>query len=148
MIRAATHQDLSAILKIGGDTAANISRHYVIDEFKARKTLLFLMNARRGCVFVATNKSGEVIGFIAGQIDALWFSKSCYATEIGFLVMKGYPMQAYLLAKAFINWAKAFNDVVDITLNISSGMDKNGRLGRLYERLGFKAMGGCYSFFK
>ncbi len=148
MIRNATHEDLTAILSIGRSIAPKISKHYVVDEFKTRRTLLQLINARRGCVFVATNKAGEVIGFIAGQVDALWFSKSCYATEIGFLVMKGYPMQAYLLAKAFIQWAKGFDDVVDVTLNISSGMDSKGRLGRLYERLGFKPMGGCYSFFK
>jgi hypothetical protein len=148
MIRAATHEDLTAILEIGRATAAEISPHYVVDEFKTRKTLLFLMNARRGCVFVATNKHDEVIGFIAGQIDALWFSKACYATDVAFLVKRGYPMQSYLLAKKFVAWAKSFNDVVDITLNISSGMDSKGRLGRLYERLGLKPMGGCYSFFK
>ena len=148
MIRPATHCDLNKIIEIGRSIATEISPHYAIDEFKTRKTLLFLMNARRGCVFVATNKSGEVIGFIAGQVDALWFSKSCYATEIGFLVEKGYPMQSYLLAKSFIQWSKAFDDVVDITLNISSGMDAKGRLGRLYERLGLKPMGGCYTFFK
>jgi hypothetical protein len=148
MIRAATHADLNDILRIGREIAPQISTHYLIDDFKTRKTLLMLMNARRGCVFVATDKQDNVIGFIAGQVDALWFSKSCYATEIGFLVKPGFPMQAYLLAKAFIAWAKKFDDVVDITLNISSGMDKEGRLGRLYERLGFKSMGGCFSYFK
>lgn len=148
MIRLATHKDLTAILEIGRATAAEISQHYVVDEFKTRKTLLFLMGARRGCVFVAENKAGDVVGFIAGQADALWFSKACYATDIAFLVKPGNPVQGFLLAKRFIRWAKAIPDVVDITLNISSGMDLNNRLGRMYERLGLKPMGGCYSFFK
>lgn len=148
MIRLATYKDLDSIIEIGRATAAEISPHYVVDEFKARKTLLFLIGARRGCVLVAENKAGEVIGFIAGQIDALWFSKSCYATDVAFLVKSGYPMQSYLLAKTFVQWAKSFDDVVDITLNISSGLDPKGRLGKLYERLGLKPMGGCYSFFK
>lgn len=148
MICAATYKDVDRILEIGRDMAAKISQHYIIDDFKTRKTLLFLINSRRGCVFVAKNKAGDVIGFIAGQIDALWFSKACYATDVAFLVEHGYPMQSYLLAKTFVSWAKSFNDVVDITLNISSGMDPKGRLGRLYERLGLKPMGGCYSFFK
>lgn len=128
--------------------AAEISPHYIVDEFKTRKTLLFLMSARRGCVFVATDSGGRVIGFIAGQADSLWFSKACYATDIAFLVKPGFPVQGFLLAKRFIRWAKSIPDVVDITLNISSGLDIDNRLGRMYERLGLKPMGGCYSFFK
>jgi hypothetical protein len=148
MIRLATYKDLDSIIEIGRAVASEISAHYVVDEFKSRKTLLFLIGARRGCVFVAENKAGEVVGFIAGQVDALWFSKACYATDIAFLVKPGNPVQGFLLAKRFIRWAKAIPDVVDITLNISSGLDTDNRLGRLYERLGLKPMGGCYSFFK
>lgn len=148
MIRLATYEDLDQILEIGRTVAPKISAHYLVDDFKSRKTLLFLMNARRGCVFVAENKAGDVVGFIAGQVDSLWFSKACYATEIAFLVERGNPVQVFLLAKRFIRWAKAMPDVVDITLNISSGLDTDNRLGRLYECLGLKPMGGCYSYFK
>jgi hypothetical protein len=147
MIRAATYADIPALIAIGALYAPQISAHYDLDEPQIKKTLLFLMASKRGCVFVS-EVCGEIVGLLIGQIDRLWFSKKFYATDIAFLVKPGHPMQGYLMAKRFVNWAKSFNDVIDVTMQISSGLGDTDRIGRMYERLGLKRVGGCFTWYR
>jgi len=144
MIRAATHNDLAAMLVIGRNTLSNSPSYPVeIDDFKASYTARRCISDRSMCAFVA-EIDGNVVGFILGMQEEHFFSRDCYATDLVFCVEPEHADQAVWLLRRFIRWAKSFPKVKSIMLGISSGMDLNGRLGELYQRHGLEQAGGLF----
>lgn len=144
MIRAATHNDLPAIIEIGRNTLSNSPCYPVeMDDYKASYSVRRCISDRSMCAFVA-EVDGKVVGFILGMQEEHFFSRDYYATDLVFCVEPKHADQAVWLLRRFLRWANSFPKVKSIMLGISSGMDLNGRLGELYQRHGLKPAGGLF----
>lgn len=143
MIREATTDDIGAIIDLGGELEEQSSTIANIDPLKARKNLAFFMNSKRCLVLVAEHNE-EVVGFIVGGIEELWYSQAQSVTDVAFYVRPRYRVYGPGLVKRLRAWGKQFPKVQDITLGISSGLESVQRTGQLYERLGLKPAGGIF----
>ena len=144
MIREATLGDIDAILEL--------ARYFVpkvgvaeLSEKRFRPELGRLIKSEHMIALVAEHE-GRIVGCLLGQVGRVWYSEDCYATDIGFVVLPEYSgIYAWLMARKFIRWAKAQPKVVEVTMQISSGLGDIERTGKMYESIGLKKMGGCYT---
>ncbi len=79
--------------------------------------------------------------------DEEWFSKSKYGTDLAFCVLPEHANQGVWLLRRFLRWCKQ-RDLKRITLGLSTGMDPEGRTGRMFEAHGLVSVGGIYSTLK
>jgi GNAT superfamily N-acetyltransferase len=147
MIRTGTHADIPAIIEIG-QQVINASKTYdaKVDPSKAAYMLRRAINDRKMQLFVA-EQAGQVVGFFIAMIDEHWFAKSHYATDLAFCVLPDHADQGVWLLRRFIRWCKA-NSIKQIQLGLSTGLDAEGRTGRLYEAHGLTLVGGIYATVK
>ena len=75
-----------------------------------------------------------------------WFSKKKYAGDMCFVMDEQHGNYAAPIIRRFVKWAKSDEKVTDIQLGITSGLDNDGRVGRMYENLGFTHVGGVYAY--
>lgn len=144
MIREATLSDIDALLEL--------ARYFVpltgaasLSERRFRPELCKIIKSEHMLALVAEHE-GKVVGCLLGQIGRVWYSEDCYATDIGFVVLPDYSgIYAWLMAKKFVRWAKEQPKVVEVTMQISSGLGDTDRTGKMYESIGLKKMGGCYT---
>ena len=143
MIRNGTHADIPAIIKIG-QQVIDRSKTYdaKVDPAKAAYMLRRAITDRKMALFVA-DKAGQVVGFFIAMKDEHWFAKSHYGTDIGFHVLSNSADQAVWLLRRFLRWCKAEN--IKPMLALSTGLDPEGRTGRMYEAHGLVNMGGIYT---
>ena len=143
MIRSGTHDDIPAIIKIGQHVIEQ-SKTYdeKVDPAKAAYMLRRAITDHKMALFVA-EKADKVVGFFIAMKDEHWFSKSCYGTDIGFCVMPEHADQAVWLLRRFLRWCKA--EGIKPMLGLSTGLDPEGRTGRMYEAHGLMNMGGIYA---
>jgi GNAT superfamily N-acetyltransferase len=144
MIRFGNHADIPAIIAIG-QKVINASKTYSgeVDPQKAAYMLRRAINDRRMALFVA-EKAGHVVGFFISLQDEHWFAKSTYATDLAFCVLPEHADQGVWLLRRFIRWCQASN-IKSIQLGLSTGMDPEGRTGKLYEAHGLTNVGGIYA---
>jgi len=144
MIRLGTHADIPAMLAIGQAVIAQArTLDCELDPELAAKTIRQALNHRKHAVFVA-EKAGHVVGFFIAVQDQFWFSKTHYATDLAFCVSDEHKDQAVWLLRRFIRWCQS-NQIKHIQLGLSTGLDGEGRTGRLYEVHGLQLVGGIYS---
>ena len=144
MIRFGTHADIPAMLAIGKQVIARAKTlSCELDPELAAKTIRQALNHRKHAVFVA-EKAGQVVGFFIALQDQFWFSKTHYATDLAFCVSPEHREQAVWLLRRFIRWCQE-HGIAHIQLGLSTGLDEDGRTGRLYEAHGLKLVGGIYS---
>lgn len=144
MIRPAKVDDITGIIELGKellDESPVLPPH---DPLKARKALAFFISGARTSVFVAEH-DGEIVGFIVGVLDEYWWSEVQYASDAAFYVKPEFRGYAVGLVKRLVTWAKKFKKVKHISLGVSSGLETYERTGQLYERLGFKPVGGIHT---
>ncbi|GLP95278.1 GNAT family N-acetyltransferase [Paraferrimonas sedimenticola] len=145
MIRLATHNDIDAILAIGEATLAESPSYPVeFSDKKARYMVRRAISDRTMDCFVA-EVNGQVVGFLIALWEEHFFSKDAYATDMAFCVSPKHGDQAVWLLRRFIRWASQFPKVKTLMLGVSSGHTDAARIGQLYERHGFQAIGGLYS---
>ncbi len=146
MIRPADASDIPALLELGIRALSETNHPAKMDRSKTRKMIFqAIMMHRKGGpvrVWVADVKE-KVVGVFIGQIDALYFAKEKYATDLIFYVLPRYRGHGIGLVKEFMRWAQSDKKVVDITLQMSSGINIE-QTERLYKTLGFTRVGGCY----
>lgn len=147
MIRFGTHADIPAIIAIG-QQVINASKTYSgeVDPAKAAYMIRRAINDRRMALFVA-EKAGHVVGFFIAIQDEHWFAKSTYATDLAFCVLPEHADQGVWLLRRFLRWCKS-NNITSIQLGLSTGMDPEGRTGKLYEAHGLSNVGGIYAVTK
>lgn len=147
MIRNATHHDIPAIIAIGQKVIDN-SKTYdaVVDKDKAAYMIRRAINDRKMAVWVS-EKAGIVTGFFIALKDEHWFAKSIYATDLAFCVLPEHADQGVWLLRRFMRWCKA-EGIKQIQLGLSTGLDPDGRTGRLYEAHGLTNVGGIYATLK
>lgn len=144
MVRSARHEDIPKLLEIADWYVRQINPELRADKVGGAKDLRFLMASKTGCVFVA-EVDGVVVGGLAGQVLKQSFVDCRYATDVGFAVLPKHPIQAVMLVRRFVQWARKQPGVKEITLQISSGLANADRVGRMYERLGLRHMGACFT---
>ena len=115
-----------------------------MDDTQFKRTVASLIGSKTGAVFVVVDDDDMVHGFLLGIIDTLFFSKARYATDLATYVRAEFRMFAPFMFRRFVTWAKSKPNVAEITLGISSGIGDTGRVGRMYERIGFQPVGGLY----
>lgn len=145
MIREAELRDMHQLVELAKYFVPRIG-YASLSEAKFRPAMNQLIKSPHAIVLVAENEEGELVGVLIAQCMRIWYSDDYYATDLGFVVKPEHSgVYAWLMAKRFIRWAKAQPRVVDITMQISSGLDEGNRIGQMYEALGLKRMGGCYT---
>ncbi len=142
MIRNAQVADLPRLLALG-KRLHNKSPYpdVPIDVLTCGATLGQCINSAFGFAMVAMHK-GKITGFMLGAAVPLWFSKKRSATD--FITYAETPGDGYRMLKTFVRWAWSIENVVEITLAQSSGIDVE-RSAKLYERLGLKRVGSLYT---
>lgn len=144
MIREATLFDIDALVDLARFFVPKVGAA-TLSEKRFRPEICKLIKSESAIVLIAEHE-GDVVGGLVGQIGRVWYSDDLYATDLAFVVRAEYSgLYAWLLAKKFIRWAKSDERVVEVTMQISSGMGDVERVGRLYESLGLANMGGCYT---
>ena len=143
MIRFGSHTDIPAIISIG-QQVIDRSKTYdaKVDPAKAAYMLRRAINDRKMALFVA-EKAGQVVGFFIAMKDEEWFSKSYYGTDLAFCVLPEHGDQGVWLLRRFLRWCKA--EKIRPVLALSTGLDEEGRTGRMYEAHGLERVGGVYA---
>lgn len=142
MIRNATKEDIPTLVQLGIEMWHDSS--YSSLEFSSTKVSDFLTYMLDYGVVLVEDKSGEVVGGIAGYISQPFFSNDSIATDLGLFISKEHRggLAAVKLVKAFTEWALSQN-VKQIRPAISVGGDVAG-VTKLYERLGYQVAGAVF----
>lgn len=144
MIREACIGDISQLTDLARYFAPKAGLA-ALSESRFKPAMNQLIKSPNAIVLVAEHE-GVLVGALVGQATRVWYSDDYYATDIAFVVKPEFSgFYAWIMVKRFIRWAKAQPKVVDVTMQVSSGLDTDGRIGRMYEQLGLKNMGGCYT---
>jgi len=143
-VRVASFNDVTACITLGAKTLSRSKVNGSVCEMSARRVLLRAINDKSFNLWIAEHE-GVIVGFLLAIKEQHWFSKDKYATDICFVLNDGHGNYAASMIKRFIKWAKEDPKVTDIMLGISSGLDQDGRTGRMYQNLGFTPVGGIYS---
>lgn len=142
MIRRGTPKDLPAIIEMGHRLCDRTPQaHVKRDRESIAQTIGSCMASGLGCVFVAEHE-GKLTGVIVGMAQQYWFSRQRQAVDLMFVSER--PGDGMRLLRAFIDWAWKVPGVVEVAGAQSSGIDIE-RTVELYERLGFKHVGGVFS---
>lgn len=114
------------------------------DEKKFKMTVASMMAYKTGYVQVVVDDNNVPQGFLLGMTEELFFSKEQYVTDLAFYIRPEYRRFAPRMVKKLIKWAKTKPKVSSIMLAITSGMGDAGRIGKMYEKLGFEYTGSYY----
>ncbi len=137
--------DVKAILKMAHELLSDSAYKGIkMDERKFKLCCAGLIATKNGQVFVIVDDNDEPQGFLMGVIDELFFSRARYATDLAVYTRKSYRHLAPKMFKEFITWAKSKPRVAEISLGISSGIGDIDRVGKMYESLGCRRVGGIY----
>jgi GNAT superfamily N-acetyltransferase len=141
-IRDATEQDLDAIVELGLEMHAESSyRDLRFDPGKVRSFMSGLIVTQYVRVY---EKDGQLLGGMAGLITPTWFSDDLSATDIALMVSKEHrgSLIAVRLIKDFVRWATD-RGATQIRPGVTTGAVGDAG-ARLYEALGFEAVGTTY----
>lgn len=147
MIRQAKLADLDDIFTLGQKMLDRVHGPGVVkvDPQQGRKDMRFLMNSKTAIVLVDRSSDGELLGVLAGQVVKQSFVDLRFATDLAFYVQEDHPITAVKLLRHFINWAKGQPNVREILIQVSTGLGDSERMTTMYEKLGLRHMGGCFS---
>jgi len=147
MIRLATYADIPTIIEIGQNVIDRSKTYNVrVDPKQAAYMIRRAINDKKMDVFIA-QKADHVVGFLIALKDEYWFAKKHYATDLAFCVLPEHADQGVWLLRRFIRWCKQ-NSIENIQLGLSTGLDPQGRTGKLYESHGLTLVGGIYATIK
>jgi GNAT superfamily N-acetyltransferase len=147
MIRKAKFTDIPSIISIGQKVIDKSTTYNVkVNPEKAAYMIRRAVNDKKMDVFVA-EKADQVVGFLIALKDEYWFAKKYYATDLAFCVLPEHAEQGVWLLRRFIRWCKK-QKIENIQLGLSTGLDPEGRTGKLYESHGLTLVGGIYATIK
>ena len=143
MIRNATLSDIPAIIAIGQQVIdASKTFDAKVDKDKVSYMIRRALNDRKMAVWVS-EKAGTVTGFFIAIMDEDWYAKSYYGSDLAFCVSPEHADQGVWLLRRFLRWCKEKN--IRPVLALSTGMDVDGRTGKMYEAHGLQKVGGVYA---
>lgn len=143
MIRSAQLSDVARIVEIGA--ALHAESDYRDISYNPQKVgaLMELLIQGGGVVFVA-EKSGEVVGGIAGGVTDHWFSDELTGFEYSFFVLPEHRhgLVAMKLLLAMKAWCKAMG-AKTLRIGITTGINTEGT-ARFYRHMGFRDAGNLF----
>ncbi len=146
MIRYAEESDIEQLLLLALQMHAE-SRYSAL-EFSIDKTYDFFMSciSNPDYLLLVAEEDGQLIGGFAGYTFAHYCSDDICAGDFALYMQpdKRGGFAAYRLIKLFMGWAKMKGAKL-IHLGTTTGIDAEG-VAKLYERIGFKQVGGIFSF--
>jgi hypothetical protein len=143
-VRVATYQDVQGAIDVGKKILARSSINAEVNDLDAKRAMLRSINDANMNLWVAEHDN-KIVGFLMVIKECHWFGRDKYASDLCFVVESHHGNYAPTMIKRFIKWAKSDPKVKDISLAISSGLDKDERTGRMYQNLGFTPVGGVYT---
>jgi GNAT superfamily N-acetyltransferase len=144
-VRCANEEDVPALVELGFQMHQEGA--YAFLPFDREKVRRFILNALErpdsNCVLVA-EEEGLVIGMLGGYVSDYFFCDERLACDTAFFVQPGHRsgVAAAKLVRAFRDWAVT-QGAREVCLAISSGT-RTERVGRFYEHLGLRSVGGVY----
>lgn len=143
MIRAATEKDLPAIEAMGRGIHAE--SRYARYDFSADKYNKVARHCLENGISLVVEENGHIVGALFANVGQHYFGNDLQSTDLIHYILPQFRRgwTAVRLLKAYIVEAKALG-VVDICIGNSSGLQPQ-RVWRLYERLGFKLIGGGFA---
>lgn len=116
----------------------------------ARKTLAQFVQRHGGqhaggtCCFVA-ERGGEVVGFLAGQLDRVYGVGTLLSAHDAYLVAaKDRHSVSLPLIRAYRDWAFSSPKIFEVYLTHSDVLPGWERLSAIYQRLGFSKSGEAW----
>jgi GNAT superfamily N-acetyltransferase len=144
MIRAATHDDLPALVALGAFLHDESPRYRVrsFDPVRCGEHLRGLIDGA-GVVFVADH-AGVVVGGFAGGIAVDWFGSHKTAFDYSLMVHPEHRqgVVAVRLITAFKHWAKRMG-ADSVQMGVTTGIHDDNT-ARLYMALGFDRIGQLF----
>jgi GNAT superfamily N-acetyltransferase len=143
-VRAPKPADLPALLALAQRMHAEGAYSFLPFDPKKVALLFVACGAMKDHFAAVADRGGAPVGFLGGKLATYPFCNETLATDLGFFVAPEHRAStaAVRLLRAFRAWAKE-RGAREVSLGVSSGVDVE-RIGALYERMGFRAMGGIY----
>lgn len=141
-IRLANDTDKPAILRLSVQMHAESRfKIYPLNQDRSWAVASALMQSPTGCVLIAENASGEVVGMLWGHVMDYFFSDVRMAQDQVFYVAPAHrgSSAAYKLLTAFKRWAHN-RKAKELAINMSVDIDQP-RFNRFMTRMGFHPCG-------
>lgn len=145
MIRAATMDDLPALMRLAGDMHLE-SRyaHRPLNEGKLAKLFVRLVTDQDGFLWVAVGDDGVTIGALAAMAFEHWCHDVRVAMDFGLFLHPNHRggLAAARLVKQCMAWATDMG--VELDMGVTTGVEPE-KTGRFLQCLGFKPAGTLYT---
>lgn len=137
--------DIEQLLRAAREES-DIYRYISVDSRKLKESLRTMIVGQQYRVWVTEDSWAGICGVLIGIKSDIWFSKHKMATVLVMYAEDFARGHMPWLIKRFVRWAQSERNVVDISVNVASGMAKidPDRVGKLYERMGFRYTGPSY----
>ena len=144
MIRDATLKDIPELIGFLKPFHDNGGYKDISINEKVAKTNLQMMLSSPMHKIWLVERDGEICAALGVVSTELWFTKRHFATNL-FLCSnnKGKGSAGFLLRK-FKKWVDSRPIIKDVTLGVTSEIGDTKRVGKLYQAVGFKRLGGLY----
>ena len=141
-VRSADFGDFEAMLELAhrGHAASENARY----KFDAQAAIILAGQCILEdslCAFVATSDK-EVVGLLLGQEQKYPYLKMRYATDL--VLYAEHPGAGRSLVERFKRWAFDERKVDQVLMGVSYGGHKANVVSRMYERMGFREVGGMH----
>ena len=144
MIRDATLKDIRKLIEFLKPFHDNGGYKDISVNEKVAKTNLQMMLSSPMHKIWLVERDGQICAALGVVSTELWFTKRHFATNL-FLCSnnKGKGSAGFLLRK-FKKWVDSRPIIKDVTLGVTSEIGDTERVGKLYQAVGFKRLGGLY----
>ena len=95
-------------------------------------------------VFVLVNDDDVPVGIMLGILVPSWWQRGDEAMDLGLFVLPNYRGHGVKLIYAYRAWARSYDSVLKIYLNVSFGGKEGADSERVMQRLGMQRQGGFY----
>lgn len=114
-----------------------------LDEHRSRACLAQFL-ASPEVLFLVLVVDDRVEGLFIGNVIPVWWMYADAAQDIVFYVTAPYRGHGVKLLRKFRQWAKGFDSVKLIQLNVSFGGPEGERTEKLFQRMGMTRVGAQY----
>ena len=114
-----------------------------INRKTAHKNLTHMISSPMHKIWIV-EKDGEICAALGVISTELWFAKKHYATNLFLCANNDGKGKAGFLLRRMKRWVESRPLISDVTLSVTSEIGDNERVGKLYNAVGFKRLGGVY----
>jgi GNAT superfamily N-acetyltransferase len=115
----------------------------LLDEHRSRRHLAHFL-VTPDTLFLVLVVNGRIEGMFIGNLIPVWWMFADAAQDIVFYVAEPYRGHGMRLLREFRKWAKGFDSVKLIQLNVSFGGPEGERTEKLFTRMGLTRVGAQF----